>query len=94
MLARPNRHSRPSVPTILPAIVIGLGTIVALWLVMQPGAGIAASNAPEPRAARLRYLATHAVYGIGLSVQRWHSRWSGLEARSQAAVGGPSERDQ
>lgn len=55
-------------PTIWPALVVGVGTIVAPWLVMQPamGAGIAASLTPDPRAARLRNLGTHVVYGIGL----------------------------
>ena len=55
-------------PTIWPALLIGLGTIVAPWFVLQPGmgAGIAASRTPNPRAARLRNLATHTVYGIGL----------------------------
>lgn len=55
-------------PTVWPAMLIGLGTIVAPWFVMQPamGAGIAASKTPNPAAARLRNLATHAVYGIGL----------------------------
>jgi hypothetical protein len=55
-------------PTIWPALLVGLGTIVAPWLVMQPamGAGIAASRTPDPRAARLRNLGTHTVYGIGL----------------------------
>lgn len=55
-------------PTIWPPLLIGLGTIVAPWFVMQPamGAGIAASKTPSPRAARLRNLATHAVYGVGL----------------------------
>jgi hypothetical protein len=57
-------------PTILPPVLIGLGTIVAPWFVMQPamGAGIAASRTPNPGAARLRNLATHTVYGIGLYV--------------------------
>jgi hypothetical protein len=57
-------------PTIWPPLLIGLGTIVAPWFVMQPGmgAGIAASRTPNPRAARLRNLATHIVYGIGLYV--------------------------
>ena len=32
------------------------------------GAGIAAWKKPDPRAARLRNLATHTVYGIGLFV--------------------------
>lgn len=55
-------------PTIGPPLLIGMGTILAPWLVMQPamGAGIAASKTPDPRAARLRNLATHAVYGLGL----------------------------
>jgi hypothetical protein len=55
-------------PTILPAMLIGLGTIVAPWFVMQPamGAGIAGSKTPDPQATRLRNLGTHAVYGIGL----------------------------
>ncbi|HET9416622.1 MAG TPA: DUF2938 family protein, partial [Candidatus Limnocylindria bacterium] len=55
-------------PTILPPMLIGLGTMLAPWLVMQPamGAGIAASRTPNPGAARLRNVATHAVYGIGL----------------------------
>lgn len=55
-------------PTILPAMLVGLGTIVAPWFVMQPamGAGIAGSRTPNPRATRLRNLATHAVYGVGI----------------------------
>jgi hypothetical protein len=55
-------------PTIWPALLIGLGTIVAPWFILQPGmgAGIAASRTPNPRAARLRNVATHTVYGIGL----------------------------
>ena len=55
-------------PTIWPPMLVGLGTIVAPWFVMQPamGAGMAACRTPNPRAARLRNLATHTVYGIGL----------------------------
>ncbi len=55
-------------PTLLPAMLVGLGTIAAPWLVMQPamGAGIAASKTPNPTAARLRNLATHTAYGLGL----------------------------
>jgi hypothetical protein len=35
---------------------------------MQPamGSGIAGSRTPDPRATRLRNVATHAVYGLGL----------------------------
>jgi hypothetical protein len=55
-------------PAIWPAMLVGVGTIVAPWLVMQPamGAGIAGSRTPDPRATRLRNLGTHAVYGVGL----------------------------
>lgn len=55
-------------PTLWPALAIGLGTIVAPWLVMQPGmgAGFAGSRTPNPTATRLRNLATHTVYGLGL----------------------------
>jgi Protein of unknown function (DUF2938) len=55
-------------PTIVPALVVGLGTIVAPWFVMQPamGAGIAGSRSPDPTATRLRNLGTHSVYGLGL----------------------------
>lgn len=55
-------------PTIWPALAVGVGTIVAPWLVMQPamGAGIAGSRTPNPTATRLRNLGTHVVYGLGL----------------------------
>lgn len=55
-------------PTILPAIAIGLATVLAPFLLMQPcmGAGFFASRAPRPAAARLQSLANHAVFGVGL----------------------------
>jgi hypothetical protein len=55
-------------PTFVPALVVGLVTIAAPWLVMQPsmGAGVAGSRTPNPAATRVRNLVTHAVYGIGL----------------------------
>ena len=57
-----------SAPTLWPPVIVGLATIVAPWFLMQPGmgAGFAASRTPDPRAARLRNLATHLVYGLGL----------------------------
>ena len=57
-------------PTPLPAVIVGLGTVVAPFLILQPamGLGIAASRAPHPNTARLRSLFTHPVYGIGLYV--------------------------
>lgn len=55
-------------PTPWPALAVGLGTIAAPWLVMQPamGAGVAGARTPNPTATRARNLATHAVYGVGL----------------------------
>jgi hypothetical protein len=55
-------------PTPGPAMIVGLGTIAAPWLVMQPafGLGVAAAKTPDPTAARLRSLRTHATYGLGL----------------------------
>jgi Protein of unknown function (DUF2938) len=55
-------------PTPLPALIVGLVTLVAPFFIMQPGmgAGIAASKTPNPNVARLRSVVTHTVYGIGL----------------------------
>ena len=55
-------------PTILPALVVGIGTVAAPWFVMQPafGMGIAGSKAANPWPGRLRNLGTHTVYGVGL----------------------------
>ena len=55
-------------PTIGPALVVGIGTVAAPFLLMQPGmgAGIAASRTPSPASARLQSLITHAVFGLGL----------------------------
>src|SRR6185503_2005983 len=55
-------------PTIGPALTVGIATLAAPFLVMQPGmgAGIAASRTPRPAAARLQSLVTHAIFGLGL----------------------------
>lgn len=55
-------------PTLLPAFIVGIVTVAAPLLVMQPamGLGIASSRAPKPNVARLRTLAAHAVFGVGL----------------------------
>lgn len=60
-------------PTLGPALVVGVGTVLAPFLLMQPGMGlgIAASRAPNPNAARLQSLITHAVFGLGLYVAGW-----------------------
>ena len=55
-------------PTFLPALLMGVVTVAAPFLVMQPGFGfgIAASKTPAPNTARMRSLMTHTVFGIGL----------------------------
>jgi hypothetical protein len=48
--------------------MVGVGTVAAPFLLMQPamGAGVAASRTPRPAAARLQSLITHAIFGLGL----------------------------
>ncbi len=55
-------------PTLLPALVLGITTVAAPWLVMQPamGAGFASSRTLSPSSNRARSLANHAVFGLGL----------------------------
>jgi hypothetical protein len=55
-------------PTLLPPLIVSTLTLAAPFLVMQPamGAGIASSRTPRPNLARLRSVATHTVYGLGL----------------------------
>jgi hypothetical protein len=57
-------------PTLTPALLVGVGTVLAPFLVMQPamGAGFASSRAPRPNAARLQSLVNHFVFGLGLFV--------------------------
>lgn len=51
-----------------PALIVGLVTVLAPFLIMQPamGAGLAARRTPRPGQARLQSLITHAVFGLGL----------------------------
>ncbi len=55
-------------PSLGLALTIGIGTLAAPFLLMQPamGAGIAASKTPNPSAARLQSLITHTLFGLGL----------------------------
>jgi hypothetical protein len=57
-------------PSLVSALAVGIGTVAAPFLVMQPGmgAGIAASRTPRPGAARIQSLLTHTVFGLGLYV--------------------------
>nr|WP_202899843.1 DUF2938 family protein [Kordiimonas gwangyangensis] len=55
-------------PTPLPALAVGIGSIIAPFFIMQPafGFGFAASRTPAPWKARLKSLVTHTVFGMGL----------------------------
>ncbi|KKC98817.1 DUF2938 domain-containing protein [Photobacterium halotolerans] len=55
-------------PTLLPALIVGVLTVVAPFFLMQPGmgAGVAASKTPQPNTARLRSLLAHTSFGVGL----------------------------
>lgn len=57
-------------PALLPAMILGLATVVIPLFVMQPsfGLGAAASKTPNPTQARLRSLTNHAVFGLGLYI--------------------------
>jgi hypothetical protein len=57
-------------PTLLPALAYGIVTVVFPFFVMQPsfGLGIASANTPHPALARIKSLATHTVFGVGLFV--------------------------
>ncbi|HUR95464.1 MAG TPA: DUF2938 domain-containing protein [Gemmatimonadales bacterium] len=57
-------------PTLPPALLYGLATVVFPFFLMQPslGLGVAASRTPNPGQARLKSLATHGVFGVGLYV--------------------------
>jgi len=60
-------------PTLGPALIVGVGSVAAPFLVLQPGmgAGIAASRTPRPAAARFQSVITHAIFGLGLYAAGW-----------------------
>ena len=55
-------------PTLMPALIVGIGSALAPFLVLQPGmgAGIAARRTARPAAARFQTLITHGIFGLGL----------------------------
>ncbi|HAE48518.1 MAG: hypothetical protein CMO30_19720 [Tistrella sp.] len=57
-------------PALLPALVIGIGSVVAPFFIMQPGlgAGFAASRTPKPWVSRFRSLVAHLSFAVGLFV--------------------------
>jgi hypothetical protein len=65
-------------PDFTTALMVGLGSVAAPFFIMQPamGAGIAASKAPRPAAARVQSLAYHLVFGIGLYLSAVAAVWA------------------
>jgi len=55
-------------PSLLPALFIGLVTVLAPLFVLQPalGAGIASSKTPTPVLNCFKSVGTHTVYGFGM----------------------------
>jgi hypothetical protein len=57
-------------PSLIPALLVGAGTVVAPLFVMQPamGSGIASSKTEAPLKNCFRSLVNHTVFGAGLFV--------------------------
>lgn len=55
-------------PVVMPALVFGIVTVLAPFLIMQPamGSGIASSKTTTPWKNRIKSLLNHAVFGVGL----------------------------
>lgn len=55
-------------PTLWPALIVGIVTVGCGWFVLQPGMGfgLAASKRPNPSQIRLVGLVNHVVFGLGL----------------------------
>ncbi|MGE0392450.1 MAG: DUF2938 domain-containing protein [Vicinamibacterales bacterium] len=55
-------------PSLTPALLVGIVTVVAPWFILQPGmgAGIASRKTPAPLFNALKSLVTHTVFGLGL----------------------------
>ncbi|GAB3488399.1 DUF2938 domain-containing protein [Marinomonas epiphytica] len=61
-------HHWLSSPTLLPAALFGLVTVIFPFLILQPGLGlgIAARKSPAPLVARVRSSTTHCLFGVGM----------------------------
>jgi len=55
-------------PSLLPAFLVGIGTVPIPYFIVQPalGLGIAAAKTPHTTQARLKSLITHTVFAVGL----------------------------
>ena len=57
-------------PSLLPALLVGIGTVLIPYFIMQPafGMGVAAAKTVKPMQARLKSLMAHTVFGVGMFV--------------------------
>jgi hypothetical protein len=64
-------------PTLVPALAVGIATLLLPLLVMQPamGAGLASSKTPTPLKNCLRSLVNHSVFGLGLYLAAVAAAW-------------------
>ena len=55
-------------PTLTPALIYGIATVVFPFFILQPslGLGIASARTANPTKARIKSLATHFVFGVGI----------------------------
>jgi len=55
-------------PTLASAVLFGLVTVLAPWLILQPGLGLGffASGAARPNLTRTLNLISHSIFGLGL----------------------------
>jgi len=60
-------------PRFLPALFVGLTTVVIPFLLMQPGmgSGLAGRLAADPEAARMKVVVSHLVFGVALYLAGW-----------------------
>lgn len=72
-----NGLSWMNTPSLLPAVLIGMSTVVAPLFVMQPamGSGFAASKTPTPLRNCLRSVVNHTVFGLGLYLSAFFIAW-------------------
>lgn len=64
-------------PTLIPAVLFGVVTVLAPFFIMQPslGLGFAASKTANPMQARLRSLMNHTAFGVGLYLFAVLANW-------------------
>ena len=60
-------------PSLAPALVVGLVSVIAPFFIMQPalGFGIAGSKTKAPWMVRRRSVSAHLTFGVGLFVAAW-----------------------